>query len=296
MYIDEEGRQCFDYTGAVEGPINVPSGSFIECWGPQGGRADAGFGAYTCGMISETATIYLVVGQRGRNVLSLTPLFSGASGLRQGPIDAGGGGASDIRLVGGSWSNTKGLRSRIMVAAGGAAGLNSLPGVGGTLQGFNGDRGDGTYCPGYCGTQTSGGAVASASGHVGGTGGFGFGGWGLGIYGGGGSAGYYGGSGGVHQAGGSGSSFISGYEGCNAISENGTHTGQSVHYSGIYFKKAVMLSGNEEMPNPRGAGTIKGNFGHGFIRITPPPPIWILVQTSKGLQKYNKSTKLWTTL
>lgn len=44
--------------------------------------------------------------------------------------------------------------------------------------------------------------------------------------------GYYGGGGtSWHSQGGGGSSFISGHNGCNAITEAGTHTGQSVHYS-----------------------------------------------------------------
>lgn len=44
--------------------------------------------------------------------------------------------------------------------------------------------------------------------------------------------GYYGGGGtSWHSQGGGGSSFISGHNGCNAITEEGIHTGQSVHYS-----------------------------------------------------------------
>ena len=44
--------------------------------------------------------------------------------------------------------------------------------------------------------------------------------------------GYYGGGGTRwHAQGGGGSSFISGHDGCNAITEAGAHTGQSIHYS-----------------------------------------------------------------
>ncbi|MCI8620841.1 MAG: hypothetical protein HFJ50_03390 [Clostridia bacterium] len=44
--------------------------------------------------------------------------------------------------------------------------------------------------------------------------------------------GYYGGGGtSWHSQGGGGSSFISGHSGCNAITEEGTHTGKSEHYS-----------------------------------------------------------------
>ncbi len=45
---------------------------------------------------------------------------------------------------------------------------------------------------------------------------------------------------------GGGSSFISGHEGCDAIKEESTenniiHTGQSIHYSGLYFTNTLMI-------------------------------------------------------
>ena len=33
------------------------------------------------------------------------------------------------------------------------------------------------------------------------------------------------------------------------------------------FKNALMLSGREEMPNPRGTGNINGNNDHGYAKI-----------------------------
>lgn len=73
--------------------------------------------------------------------------------------------------------------------------------------------------------------------------------------------------------GGGGSSFISGYEGCNAISAESTenniiHTNQPNHYSGKVFVDTVMKAGDEEMPTHDGTGTMTGNSGNGYARIT----------------------------
>lgn len=81
-----------------------------------------------------------------------------------------------------------------------------------------------------------------------------------------------------------GSSFISGHNGCDAIKEESTenniiHTGQSVHYSGMYFTDTVMIDGEgykwttqketyTGMPTHDGTGTMKGNVGNGYARIT----------------------------
>ena len=63
-----------------------------------------------------------------------------------------------------------------------------------------------------------------------------------------GGSGYYGGGSSFHAsaAGGGESSFISGYDGCDAKSEqttedNITHTGQSIHYSGLFFSDTIMM-------------------------------------------------------
>ena len=83
----------------------------------------------------------------------------------------------------------------------------------------------------------------------------------------GGGGGYYGGGAAQTETGGGGSSFISGHPGCNAINENGIHTGQPIHFSGIFFTETEMAGGNELMPNPNG-GTMIGNNGNGVVRIT----------------------------
>lgn len=206
-----------------------------------------------------------------------------------------GGGATDIRLNSGNWDEFTSLKSRIMVAAG-AGGVGSLTSGssshGGSINGIDGkddsriieggmyyerrtDKESNYYGTG--GTQTSGGNINASFGKGGDA-----------IYSGnicnvnsgaGGGGGYYGGGASSTQdaftsaTGGGGSSFISGYEGCDAISEQSTenniiHTGQSVHYSGYKFDNGIMKAGNEEMPTHSGIGTIIGNEGNGYAKIT----------------------------
>lgn len=194
-----------------------------------------------------------------------------------------GGGASDIRLEGGTWSNTFSLRARIMVAAGGGGwggGGNGSVGQAGGLSGYN--------CSSYAGatvtgaTQTSGYAFGQGRPGITGTTNAANGAEGKG----GGGGGYYGGQSYVRTgkssaaSGAGGSSFISGHNGCNAINNAGSHSGQSIHYSGLYFTNTVMIDGAgyqwttargsyTGMPNLPGTGTMTGNTGHGQVRITP---------------------------
>ena len=116
----------------------------------------------------------------------------------------------------------------------------------------------------------------------------------------GGGSGYFGGGGSAHvQAGGGGSSYISGHNGCVAIEESSTEnnitfptkngvactdgtTDQdcSVHYSGREFTDTVMIDGKGYnwttevgdtvvgMPNYTGTGTMVGNTGDGYAKIT----------------------------
>ena len=108
-------------------------------------------------------------------------------------------------------------------------------------------------------------------------------------YGTGGGSGYYGGGSGLAtdnnvDSGAGGSSFISGHNGCDAIKEESTesniiHTGQSIHYSGLYFTNTLMIDGEgyrwtdtkEEqigMPSHSDNSIIMGNSGNGYARIT----------------------------
>ena len=201
-----------------------------------------------------------------------------------------GGGATDFRLLPSpdstGFKDFDSLKSRIMVAGAGGGGCNYWPpknnydakgGSAGGLTGFIGERKDN---PAYGittyqgGTQTSGGYTTNGNGVTKvGIGSFGYAADSAGSAPSGGG-GYYGGGTAMHtSAAGGGSSFISGYEGCDAIASDSTatniiHTGQPDHYSGMIFSNAVMIDGNSEMPTHDGSGTMTGNVGTGYAKIT----------------------------
>lgn len=293
--LDERYHADFEYTGNVQKFEALYDGLYeIELWGAAGGRnedAPYGYGAYTKGTIhlKKGDTFYIYVGEKGKNNHKAS--FNGGGYGGNGSIYGySGGGATDIRLMDGNWDDSESLKSRIMVAGGGGGsslGVYTTAGGGsyaGGLQGYSGGYYSGhayNNQDGKGGTQIAGGT--NGNNIYGGTGtpypgSFGKGGNndsvsdGTGA--GGGGGGYYGGgaggatkSGGSGQGGGGGSSFISGYNGCNAINESLKPTGSSIHYSNMSFKNALMLSGREEMPNPRGTGNINGNNDHGYARI-----------------------------
>jgi len=244
-----EIRREFGYTGGQQSIILETGKYKMECWGARGGNgygnSSGGYGAYVAGTITlnQSTTLYVYVGQSGNNGNSRrTSWNGGAIGGKDtyGGTENGGsgGGASDIRLEGGSWNVVSSLRSRIMVAGGGggAGGWNSCAGGAGGSGTFNSTLGIGTT------------GINNQSG------------------GGGGGGGYYGG----HTNGSvklkfnvgrgafGGSSFISGHFGCNAINASGSHTGQPVHYSGLQFSATTMQSGIRN--------------GAGLVRISPVAP------------------------
>lgn len=203
----------------------------IELWGAAGGNSTVagGKGAYTSGMIylAENTSLYFYVGGQGTGTTGGTN--GGGNGNNAG---AGGGGATDVRLIPGTWNDAGSLSSRIMVAAGGGGANNSLSGQnGGTIEGdLNVDP---VYGQGA--TQTAGGVAGTgaAAGALGKGGN-------AATDGAGGGGGYYGGGGGGAAApGGGGSSFISGYAGCAV---NGDLTKQK-HTSGLYFIDGMMSEG-----------------------------------------------------
>lgn len=282
----------FDYTGDYQTFIAPYSGTFIvELWGAQGGGNGTtqlgGLGGYTKGEIklNKGDELYIYVGATTKTG---TGGYNGG-GTAVGTV-YGGGGATDVRLVSGTWNTFDSLKSRIMVASGGGGhGMSYNGGAAGGLVGYNGSGDE----IGYGGTQTSGGrAVANAGGDTAGK--FGIGGtgsWSSEPLGGGG-AGYYGGSsgGGTNNngSGGGGSSYISGHPGSNSILESSTsssivHNGLPTHYSGISFTNTVMIDGkgyewldtntkgvlvNQPNPNEEEATQV-GQKGNGFARITP---------------------------
>lgn len=278
---------------------------FIELWGAQGndanrGRSSGGKGAYTSGFINleKGQTLYVYVGEhRSNRSASFNAGSTGGSSsetVNGGSVNGyGGGGATDIRLVAGSWDNTESLASRIMVAGGGGGATDYVyPANGGYAGGLIGQDGiNGKYpTQGVVnvtptgGSQVSGGSPSSTA-NTGTSGSFGRGGNGNGQWGSGGGGGYYGGGGGGYtdysvDSGAGGSSYISGHagslaiasssstdlkEGCTSLSDS---VECSIHYSGLKFTNTEMKSGNDMIPKQHGTASQKGNSGNGFARIT----------------------------
>ena len=312
----------FSYTGDVQSYKVKADGVYkIELWGAQGGNDNGGMGGYVSGnvILRSNDMLFFYVGSQGAVSLSSVstliacPFNGGGPSSGQGNFPnryfGTGGGATDVRLIDGTWNDFNSLKSRIMVAAGGGGGYfeNTTLRDGGSAGGLTGY--DGQYRPsssvhygggGSGGTQITGGyneivhendyAISEW-------------GWTLGTYGfgsfgsggrsdlassfSGGGAGYYGGGGSTHvQGGGGGSSFISWHDGCDAITEGSTssnivHTGQSIHYSDYVFTNTVMIDGNGYkwtdkvgtsvvgMPTFDGNSTMTGNIGNGYAKITP---------------------------
>ena len=289
----------FQYTGSVQDFVIPCNGAYkVELWGASGGTGYStylttalsygGKGSYTSGTInlSQNMSLYIYVGSRGTDdTTSAQGLGSIAGGYNGGGSGrswyngnsyvhnaAGGGGATDVRLVNGLWNNLASLRSRIMVAAGGggAGGHegNATGGYAGGLSGYQGKNPSGYWDTQSGATQISGGIAQSANGAIGESGSFGIGGSSATVSGGGGGgSGYYGGAGGTWGPGSGGSSFISGYSGCNAINSSGVHTSQAVHYSNYSFSSASMIAGNATMNSPTGVSET-GHTGNGYATIT----------------------------
>lgn len=297
---------AYDFTGSVQ-EFTVPFTAIykVELWGAHGGNngATQGKGAYTSGEIVLNAgeKLYIYVGSAGNATRPSVSEYK-AGGYNGGGYTNGqsccdrtygtGGGATDVRLVGGEWNDAESLASRIMVAGGGGGGFNG--GSGGAAGGLNGQNGlsNNGYGPGPGATQTSGGintvqAAASGSFGKGGEGGNS----GLST---GGGGGYYGGAGSHHiDAAGGGSSYISGHTGCVAIiskenitpkdgCDNGTTDYScSVHYSGKVFTDTVMKSGNDSMPTFDGKSTMVGSNLNGYAKIT------FVELVNDNVKKYN---------
>ncbi|WP_207559172.1 glycine-rich protein, partial [Ruminiclostridium hungatei] len=269
----EQAVYTFNYTGNVQN-VALKKGRYLfECYGAQGGDNGGGKGGYSKGAlyIQSDMTLYIYVGQKGRNAQPYKNSPGGWNGGGSGGTNtdgissSSGGGASDIRLVNGSWNDSASLKSRIMVAGGGGGGnLYRTDISGGAGGGVSGGIASKFGLTVYGGTQTSGGTGNT-------NGGLGYGGdgcdsiYGSRITGGGGGGGYYGGGGGIAYSGdiantyrcsggAGGSSYISGHTGCNAIDSNGNPTGQPVHSSGLAFTQTEILQGAQA--------------GDGFVKIT----------------------------
>ena len=276
--------------------VTLPPGRFkFEAWGAAGNNNTCyyspayviGRGGYTKGIIQfdHVQVISIYVGEIGNEKSSFNSAYELMNTLA-------GGGATDFRLVnsGEEWYNFSSLKSRIMVAGGGGGGDCYKGGDAGGLIGQTG--GGNPYYSNYPtgGNQTSGGTVGITEMEQ----------WGIltpypgkfGISGSGqctstnksvicdgagsGGGGYYGGGGNSGSGGGGGgSSFISGHEGCIAIQENATDESEllpsntSIHYSGLFFTRTVLLGGNETMPSYEDYFVnMTGNEHDGYARIT----------------------------
>ena len=279
----KDSVKTFNYTGDVQ-EYTVPRDGYyyIEIGGAAGGSGSNG--AKVSGYVELKAKekLYFYVGKRGTDVntncrTSGYEFNGGGIALpgKSGICGPTGGGATDVRLVGGSWNNTSSLISRIMVAgAGGGTSDNKTYTVpyGGTLYGVKPRFVTYQANIGVEGTQKTGGAAPtkdSCAQSTGTAGSFGKGGYGgassatnVATGGGaGGGSGYYGGSGASGLCngtwpGGGGSSYISGYAGVNSVKESTTitHTNDTLHYSGKYFVGGQMLEGQ--------------NSGDGYAKIT----------------------------
>ena len=279
----KDATKTFNYTGDVQEYIVPRDGYYyIEMAGGAGGAGSKGAKLNGYVKLNAGEKLYFYVGKQGSeantNCRTSGYEFNGggiALPGKSGICGSTGGGATDVRLVGGSWDDTKSLISRIMVAGagGGTTDLASytIPN-GGTLYGTKPIFSTYQSNIGYEGTQIAGGKTPtkdSCAQSTGTAGSFGKGGYGgannaTNVESGGGSgggSGYYGGSGASGLCngtwpGGGGSSYISGYAGVNSVENNITitHTNQTIHYSGKYFIGGEMLEGQ--------------NSGDGYAKIS----------------------------
>lgn len=302
--LDMEGGAIESFYNTVQQhTYTVPyTGSYkIEAWGASGNndynsytKANPSYAGYTSGVISlsKGESLYLYVGGQGKTFNCCTTQGS----------NAGSGGASDVRLVSGTWDDTASLASRIMVAggAGGTYSDASAPG-GGSAGGLTSYSTSNSRVTVASSTQVAGGAA----GLNGNAGGFGYGGSHLQSVYNSGAGGYYGGGSG--PSGGGGTSYISGHTGCVAITsqssitpKSGCTTGTSdnscsLHYSGKKFTDTVMIDGLgyswtntkgslTQMPSPDGGYYESGigNSGNGAIRITYSDDINYTVTYTEG--------------
>ena len=279
-----EGKM-WEFSQKNEGQeFKVPcSGEYkVELWGASGNNnyneytyQFKVYGGYVSGKINLKMgqKIYAYVGGEKKT-------FNCCS--KQG-TNAGSGGATDIRILKTEkWDDFASLKTRIIVAGGaGGSYTDSTAPQGGIAGGLESYTVSHKNHPVDKSTQIK----AGNAGYRGTSGTFGKGGINSENNYNSGAGGYYGGGSG--PAGGGGSSFISGHDGCDAISEQSTedniiHTGQSIHYSGLHFTDTVMIDGAGYkwtdhklddlgvvgMPTHSGIGTIIGNEGDGFAKIT----------------------------
>ncbi len=245
------GTSEYNYTGDYQVFTALTSGTYkFETWGASGSGTYEynSKGAYNAGEIylEKGETFYIYVGEYGDRIIRA---YNGG-GAAYTSVAGSGGGATDIRIIPGSWDTALGLNSRIMVSGAGGGGSKNYsiydPGYAG---GLIGDSGYATSYIAYTasgGTQTSGGVVNNynSSYSAGTNGTFGIGGNGGGSVSNGsssGGGGYYGGAGGSRLLsgswpGGGGSSFISGHTGAVAIKSETDQSPRGIDFDIRYIE------------------------------------------------------------
>ncbi|HFL2474615.1 TPA: glycine rich domain-containing protein [Clostridioides difficile] len=258
--------KVYDFKCAYsEQTVALPRGKYLlECWGAAGGGgssiADSNLrskGGYSKGELTlkKETTLHIFVGNNGRNDSLSTPFNGGGkaemheSDSNKNLVYCNGGGATDIRLVGGSWDNEQGLLSRIIVAGGG--GRNDFSNKGGDGGGVTGD----STKLGEGGTEFKGGKGASGT-----DGSFGKGGKGIRedryeMHGGGGGGWYGGGSG---PTGGGGSGYV--------LTENSYKPTGYIPTKEYWLENAITTTG----------GGIAGEHGKAKITLLQGLPFLII--------------------
>lgn len=272
----------YTYTGDVIEYTVPANGTYkLELWGASGGNFgtySGGLGSYVSGYtyLNKGTVLYLYIGGAGIEGTNIGG-YNGGSSLTSGEEIYGspGGGATDIRTVGGAWDNFESLKTRIIVAAGGG-GANHRNitsnsdlklygsgngGSGGGLVGYDGEAinyqatsnftSDNNYVIGTGGSQNAGGksinynsSNAVLSEKV--TGGFGKA-FNLNTAQSGSGGGWFTGGNSTHSGAGGGSSYISGHSGCLAINPSSTENNISMktnsEFDGYHFDNTVMIDG-----------------------------------------------------
>lgn len=292
VYVFVYQEVAFAYSGGVREYVTPTTGLYkIAAWGARGGgsqddstlgMSEGGRGAYAYGevVLKKGTKLYLYVGGKGSIATDGYAMggYNGGGNAYGYSYEedeetkiisgAGGGGASDVRLIDGSADNYESLLSRILVAGGGGgAGIYSYStyGYGGDYQSYmtNGYDEYNAYqdSPGYYASLGIGASTYYGSGGAGAGGYFGGGtyqGWSYGE---------------DTQGGGGGNSFISGNSSCNALDQWGNSTYQPNHFSGYRFTNSAMINASSSMLLPDDS-TGNGNNGDGSIKIYQP--VWYL--------------------
>ena len=278
-YTIEEGYSFkYAYSGSYQTFTAPAAGKYkLEAWGARGGAGmrnssltyHGGYGGYAAGTIhlDKGDKFYVYVGQAGYNGRANCKYcggYGGWNGGAQGGNDSnhdsapdeggGGGGATDFRLIATSsattWNEFESLKSRVIIAGGGAGGTYGTYGFAGGLY-LNKTNGYqfGIGQKGYSATSGSGG----------------------------GGGGYFGGI--STQCDGcqgyGGTSYVSGSSDDLAVTEESTSSNivlgaDSIHYSGMTFENPTKVNGNTSMPNWASLtdATMTGNNNNGYAKVT----------------------------